>query len=87
MKGIVYILLTDNNRYYVGSTNDIKRRMAEHDSGENKATRYVRPVKLLFTQSFNLLTNARKIEYRLKKLKRRDIIERIIKDKRIKLDP
>lgn len=87
MKGTVYILLTRNNRYYIGSTQDLARRLHEHEQGESKATKYILPIKLVFSQEFKSLKLARRIEYKLKKLKRRDIIKEIVRDKKIKMEP
>lgn len=83
----IYILQSQkNNRYYIGSTIDVKNRYKRHIDGRVKATRYLRPLKLVFYQRFNTIRKARQIEYKLKKLKRRDIIERIIKDGMIKMN-
>ena len=79
--GYVYILCLNNGRYYVGSTNSILRRYREHRKGSVKSTNSVRPLKLTFFQKYDTLKQARIIEYRIKKFKRRDIIERIIKDR------
>jgi len=69
-----------NSRYYVGSTNNINRRIEEHKNGFVKATRNVLPVKLVFFQKCNNLTEARKLEYALKQKKSRVIIEKVIND-------
>ncbi len=75
---VVYILLINNGQYYIGSTNDIDRRIHEHNSGKTNSTRNKRPVKLVFSQQFSTLSEARRIEYELKKLKSRKILEKII---------
>lgn len=85
--GIVYILQSEvNGRYYIGSTNNLARRLFEHNEGLSKYTSLTRPFKLVFSQKYNSLEQARKIEFRLKKFKRRDIIEKIIENRIIKLD-
>ncbi len=45
----VYVLELENNKYYVGSTNNRKRRMKEHSSprGGSKWTRLHKPVRLV----------------------------------------
>lgn len=48
-------------------------------------TRNLRPLKLVFSQEFESIDIARKIERKLKKYKSRKIIENIITDKVIKL--
>lgn len=86
--GFVYILKSDkNSTYYVGSTSNLERRMEEHTSGRSKYTGGILPVKLVFYQQYPTLVQARKVEYKLKKLKRKDILERIIADGRIVLGP
>ena len=77
----VYILQsTKNNRYYIGSTDNIKRRLKEHNAGKVPSTGNLRP---LFIKAFikcESLTGARTSEYRLKQYKRRDVIEKVIND-------
>jgi putative endonuclease len=86
MIGYVYILQSEkNNRYYIGSTVHLQRRVDEHNAGETKATRNLRPWKLVFAQEYTDLSLARKIEYMLKKFKSRIILEKIIADGVIKL--
>lgn len=86
MKGFVYILLSKKNgRFYIGSTNNFERRLIEHNSGEVKATKYLRPWSLIFKQEYEDLADARKIEYKLKKYKSKIILEKIIEDGVIKI--
>ncbi|PIP18457.1 MAG: endonuclease, partial [Parcubacteria group bacterium CG23_combo_of_CG06-09_8_20_14_all_35_6] len=60
MKYIVYILysrLTD--RYYIGQTNDIQRRLSEHnDPTKNSFTKHYQPWRLLFKEEFLNRTEA-----------------------------
>jgi predicted GIY-YIG superfamily endonuclease len=42
----VYFLLLNNGDIYVGSTNDLRRRVASHQAGEVISTRAHRPVTL-----------------------------------------
>lgn len=82
----VYILQSiRNSQYYIGSTADIKTRMHSHNSGGVKATKNLLPLNLLFKQEYPDYDTARQIETRIKKLKRRDYIEKIIKEGRIKI--
>mgnify|MGYP001250086669 CR=1 FL=1 len=78
----VYILESQKNgRYYVGSTDDIKRRVNEHNVGKVFSTRKMRPWTIRVFITCDSLTEARFSEYRLKKYKRRDILSKVIKDK------
>jgi putative endonuclease len=81
MQPCIYILRSlVNSRYYIGSTDNILRRIDEHNNGKSIYTRLTKPFELVFSQNFATLSEARSIEYRLKKMKRRDILERIIEN-------
>lgn len=82
----VYILQSElNNRYYIGSTIDVEKRVEKHNKGYVSSTKNMRPWKLVFFQGFATSHEAKRIEYRLKKLKRRDYIEKIIKEQMIRM--
>ena len=82
----VYILQSQTNfRYYIGSTNNLERRLKEHNAGKSTYTKLTKPFKLVFAKEYLALREARQIEYKLKKLKSRKIIERIILDKEIRV--
>ncbi len=74
----VYILQCGNGRYYIGSTDNVERRISEHQRGIVKATQNVLPISLAFFQPCNTLMMARKLEYWLKSKKSRVIVEKII---------
>ncbi len=80
MSGIVYILKSDNEKYYVGSTTDINRRMDQHRSGHTLTTKRLGNMRLVFSQEFNSLKDARIIERRIKSWKRKDFIDKIVSD-------
>ncbi|MGH2575013.1 MAG: GIY-YIG nuclease family protein, partial [Ignavibacteria bacterium] len=84
--GFVYILQSKlNQRYYIGSTLDVEHQFIQHQSGLVASTKHLRPLELKYYQKYETLKQARQIEYKLKKLKSRKIIEQIIQDKIIKL--
>jgi putative endonuclease len=86
-KGYIYILQSEkNNTYYVGSTKDVKKRFLQHQNGYVIYTRHLRPLILKFYQQVETLALARRIEYKIKKLKRKDILDHIVRDQIIKLD-
>ena len=83
MVGYLYILKSlKNQRFYIGSTDNLERRLIEHNSGSEKSkfTKNNRPFELVFSQEYESLKIARKIEYKLKSFKSRKIIEEIVKD-------
>ncbi len=84
----VYILesITDG-RYYIGSTVDLKKRLNHHVGGHTPTTKRFGKVKLVFKQEYDSLKDARIIEKKLKKLKRKDYIRKIIEDGFIKMRP
>lgn len=85
MSGFVYILKSDRGALYVGSTDNLTRRIRAHKSGHTKTTKLRRIQELVFSQEFETLEQARMIERKLKKLKRKDYLEKIIEDGYIKL--
>lgn len=47
-----YVLRSNKNgRLYVGSTNDVERRLKEHNSGKNFATKPYVPYELIFYEA------------------------------------
>lgn len=69
----VYILECRGGTLYVGSTNDIEKRVAAHNSGKGaKYTRGRTPVVLLYSESFTTKGEALKREAVLKRLSRKD---------------
>ncbi|WP_334328512.1 GIY-YIG nuclease family protein [Companilactobacillus sp. HBUAS59699] len=68
----VYILLCADRTFYIGTSNDVLKRVATHNSGKGaKYTKTRRPVKLLYQENLNSKSNALKREIELKKLTRK----------------
>ena len=77
--GYVYVLKSKRDgRYYIGSTNNIERRLWQHNNGKVYSTRRMLPVELVCWQKFESLSAARACERQLKKNRRRDLIEKFI---------
>lgn len=67
MDVFVYILRsTTNNWYYVGFTENISRRLAEHNLGEVSSTKAYKPFDLVFVQITETTAEARDFEKFLK---------------------
>lgn len=80
----LYILRSKSGRYYIGSTVNLDRRIAEHNSGKTTSLKNLIPVELVFKKFYEKPTEARKMELHLKRLKSKVIMEKIIKDQDIK---
>ena len=75
----VYILESQKNkRFYIGSTVNLEERLKRHNSGYEKATKSYRPYSVIFKQECATVSQARILEYKIKKWKRRDFVLRII---------
>jgi putative endonuclease len=64
----VYILKCSDNSYYTGITNDVERRLNEHQTGINVScyTFNRRPVELVFVTEFNEVVQAIAFEKQVK---------------------
>ncbi len=66
----VYILRCSDNSLYTGITNDVERRLDEHNEGKlgAKYTRARRPVKLVYHEAIENKSLALKREFEIKQL-------------------
>ncbi len=75
----VYIIKSlKDNSFYIGSTNDLERRLIEHNEGMSKYTSSKLPWKLVYSEQLPDVTSARSREYFLKKQKNRAFYQRLI---------
>lgn len=85
MTGSVYILQSEKNgAFYIGSSENPILRVLEHNSGKTIATKNKGPWELVFNYTYPNILIAKRIEYKLKRMKSRKIIEKIIRDGYIK---
>ncbi|MBI2345993.1 MAG: GIY-YIG nuclease family protein [Deltaproteobacteria bacterium] len=71
MEHFVYILLSDDGRYYTGYTTDLDRRFKEHQSGSGgKFTRSFGANKILYRESYGTKSAALQREAQIKGLTR-----------------
>ena len=67
MNYYVYILISEkDNRRYIGSTNNLLRRISQHNSGLVKSTRNRLPMKLYALRIFNNVREAAIFEKKYK---------------------
>lgn len=70
----VYILKCADGTLYTGVTNDLKRRVAQHNSSElgAKYTKGRRPVELMYSKRKKTRATAQKEEHEIKQLAKTD---------------
>ena len=74
----LYVLESINyEKIYVGSTNDLERRLKEHNLGYCNFTKKYKPWKLLYKENFKNLLDARKREKYLKSGSGRELIKKL----------
>ncbi len=75
----VYILQSlKDNSYYIGSTSNLGERIKRHNRGGSKYTKYKKPWKLVYKESYLTKSEAVKREKYIKKQKDRSFIYRLI---------
>ncbi len=63
----VYVLRSKrDNSFYIGLTNDLNRRIKQHNRGNNFSTRYKTPLELIHFEKLNSRKDARNREKYLK---------------------
>ena len=64
-----YVYVLNSNKYnelYIGSTNDLKGRIIEHNRGKVKSTHLKKPYKLIYYEAYKAESDARRRESMLK---------------------
>lgn len=76
----VYILYSvDNDKFYIGHTNDVKRRLDEHNDPESTSwTASYQPWKLVHCEEYETRSDAMEKEAYLKSLKNKARIQKYI---------
>ena len=73
MTFFTYILECSDKTYYVGCTNNLEKRLGEHNRSKSGAhyTKIRRPVKLMHSEQFKTLLEARRREAEIKSWRRK----------------
>ena len=72
----VYVLKSINyNRIYIGHTNDLSRRLKEHNFGKTKSTKGYKPWEILFVEDYKSRKKAIERERYLKSGAGREFIK------------
>jgi putative endonuclease len=75
----VYILYSKSrDQYYIGQTEDITRRLAQHNAGYSKTTKSGIPWELLYSEEYQSRAEAFRREQELKSKKSHDYIIRLL---------
>jgi putative endonuclease len=79
MAAFLYILQSKTSgKFYVGSTDDLERRLSEHERGHTPSTRGRGPWKLVRKEEFASLLEARRRELEIKRWKSSRLIRALI---------
>lgn len=74
----IYIIESlTSKKYYIGCTDNIERRLTEHNKGLSKYTKNKGPWVLKYTEEYSLLVDARNREKQIKSWKKRKSIEKL----------
>ncbi|MDD5457751.1 MAG: GIY-YIG nuclease family protein [Candidatus Margulisbacteria bacterium] len=66
----VYILKSTNkNKFYIGQTSNLDKRLAEHNAGRVKSTKAYTPYNVIYQEEYGSRSEAMKVEKKLKNLK------------------
>lgn len=74
MSWCVYMLQCSDDTFYIGSTNDLEKRVRAHNHAKSGAhyTKIRRPVVIVYSEVCESLSHARSREAALKKLSRKE---------------
>lgn len=79
MPYFTYILQCSDSTLYVGCTNNLEKRLHQHNHAKNGAhyTKIRRPVSLLYKEEYQTLKQARSREAEIKRMKREEKLKLI----------
>ena len=69
MKFFVYILRTSSNTLYIGQTDDLDKRLKQHQSKTTKSAKYLRyfdSFELVYTETYKTRSEVMKREWQIK---------------------
>lgn len=79
----VYILNSlISKKHYIGSTDDLERRLFEHNSGKVKSTKAYKPWEMIYTESFSNRNEAFKREKQIKSYKGGEAFKKLLLNNR-----
>ena len=76
----VYVLLSlKDYRFYIGYTEDVKKRLADHNEGRNTSTKPRRPLKLIYYEAHISKDNALRREGYFKTAKGKSTLNQMLR--------
>jgi putative endonuclease len=77
----VYIIESQkSNRYYIGQTDNLEKRIERHNKGRNLSTKAYIPWSLKWWQEYETRSEAMQIEKKIKSIKKREGITKFVKE-------
>ncbi len=77
----VYIIQSQkDDSFYIGSTGDLKDRVARHNAGRSRYTKTKLPWELVYYEEFRTKSEALKRENQIKRRKSKDYITKLIEE-------
>ena len=80
MAFVYFIKSIGSNWVYIGSTEDLEKRLKTHSNGNVRSTKSRRPYNLIYSEEYPTISSARQREKELKKSrsKKDDILKKIL---------
>ena len=88
MDKMPYLYILNNSttdKYYIGSTINLERRLHEHISGKTRTTRTLKTYTLVYFEKYKDVKDARDREKKLKSYKSKKYIKWLIQSKNSKI--
>jgi putative endonuclease len=77
----LYILKSKiSDKFYIGQTENLERRVFYHNSGYSKSTKYGVPWELVYTEKFTSRSEAYRREQEIKSQKRKEYISKLVEN-------
>ncbi len=77
----VYVLLSKKDKkFYLGFTNDLKRRLKEHNEGKAQSTKSRRPFRLIYYEAHTSRKDAKRREDYFKTSKGKATLKQMLRD-------
>jgi len=84
----VYVIRSlKNKRYYIGSTNNLERRLKEHNHNKIKSLKNKGPFVLVYKEEYKTLREARQRERKIKSYKGGNAFKKLIRGRRFESGP